>query len=207
VPPTLTREDIISEAQKWGLPPATLRAIILTESAGGGFLPSGQVKILYERHWMWRRLRARSMDPMPLARSRPDLCGPHWDKQYYRAGAREYDRLAEVVAWASQHDPDHWESYKKASFEACSWGLGQVMGFHFDTQGFADIYAFKHFNEESEKNQLEVMLRFCRDNRLIHALRGNDWEAIALTYNGPGQKAHYAEILEHNHLHAQHEGY
>ena len=195
----LVPEQIVEVAQKNRIEPALLQALIDVESSGSGFLPDGQVKILYERHILWRRLQipGRNIDPRPLTRAYPNLCGRFWKpKQYpYGPSSSQWDKVNFVTAWAQKYDPGRWESYKKATYESCSWGLFQVMGFHYEAAGFDTVYDFKHANEESEQRQLEIALRWMDHNGLVELLRKKDWTAFVRRYNGSGQVEAYRSKL------------
>jgi hypothetical protein len=195
MPERLTPALIRAAAARHSLNPASLQAIISVESSGSGYLGNGWVRILYERHWLWRRLEERGIIPTKLAAERPDLCGRSWDRRYYRGGAAEWDRVAAVQAWGARADPERWESYKKAAYESCSWGLFQLMGFHYTAAGYANIYELKHAFEESEVEQLDAILRWMSGNGLLAKLRAQDWTGFARGYNGNGQVPYYSSRL------------
>jgi hypothetical protein len=199
----LTREEIARAAARCGVDPAALRAVCAVESGGSGFLPNGWLKVLFERHWLWRRLRERGIDPEPLGRDRPDLCGSRWEVRWYRGGLREWDRISAVITWASRNDPARWESYKKAAYESCSWGLFQQMGFHYRAAGHPDVYAMKRAFEQGEAAHLEAILRWMAGNGLLEALRQRDWTRFARGYNGSGQVALYSLRLRLAYVRAQ----
>jgi hypothetical protein len=203
MPPRLTDADIRSAADRYGVASRALRAVLAVESGGAGFLSDGRVKILFEAHWMWRRLSARSINPRPFYQQRPDLCRPTWSRAFYKGGIREWGRVDDVLKWASSHAGDQFESYKKACYEACSWGLPQVMGFHYERVGFENVYAFKHWMEDGEPQQLEVFLRFLRTGGLIDDLQRRDWWNFARIYNGTGQVALYSARLAAAYLRAR----
>jgi len=145
----LTRQAILAAAKAHDVEPAALQAVITVETGGrGGFLPNGWCKILFERHWLWKRLsmEGRNVDPRRLAGQRPDLCGRRWDPKRYPYGGELYqwDRVAGVITWGQRSDPERWESYKKAAYESCSWELFQIMGYHYGELGYANVYDFKH---------------------------------------------------------------
>ena len=128
---------------------------------------------------------------------RPDLCGPKWEPKKYPYGTskNQYLRIAAIVVWAAKHDQAHWESYKKAAYEASSWGMFQQMGYHFQGLGFANIYEFKHFLEASEQNQLDTILRWMVPNGLMRHLQRHEWEQFVTGYNGKGRVEAYTKKL------------
>jgi hypothetical protein len=194
----LTRQQIGAAAEQNGLEAAALRAVIAVESGGSGYITDGRVKILFERHVMWKQLRIRGMNPRPLAKALPGLCGSAWDPDifpYGRGGTNQYARIQQILDWASVYDQEHWESYKKAAYEACSWGLFQMMGYHYAACGYENVYTLKHAFEESEANQLAAILTWMGGNRLLTKLQNKQWRAFVRSYNGNGQVDHYTEKL------------
>ena len=204
---SLTPAQLREAARAHNVEPAALRAVVLVESGGSGFLADGRPKILFERHWLYKRLRTRGIDPAPLARARPDLCGSRWDRRYYKGGAAEYDRIEDVIGWGGKRDPERWESYKKAALESASWGLFQLMGFHFAAVGCADIYEFKHAHEESEERQLQLILKWMQGNGLLERMRRRQWVRFVTAYNGPGAVPTYTAKLMAAYSRAKREGY
>lgn len=195
MPPRLTDADIRAAAAKARVDVKALRAVIAVESGGSGFLSDGRLKILFEAHWMWRRLSARGINPRPLNRSYPGLCHPNWSRAYYVGGAGEYDRIERVLQWAQANAPERFESYKKAAYEACSWGLFQIMGLHYERLGFPNVYAYKHYCEDGEPQQLECFLRFVETGGILDELRRRDWIGFTRHYNGLGQVPVYSARL------------
>jgi hypothetical protein len=190
---TLTEMQIRAAAKQHQVDYPALRAVCQVESGGDGYLADGRIKILLERHVLWKRLKTRNINPRTLAEDRPDLCGPARNPKAYPYGTSEHqhDRVLAVIEWAQAHDAEHWESYKKSAYEACSWGLFQQMGFHYQAAGYANVYAFKHALEESEENQLTAILKWMTGNSLLQRLRAHDWDRFVTGYNGAGQVAYY----------------
>jgi hypothetical protein len=200
VKPRLSAVDINQAAQAHGIEGKALRAVITVESAGTGFLPDGRLKILFERHILWRRLSipGRDVDPALLAQDHPELCGPTWNPQRYPYGSEAYQwvRFDQVQAWAAKRDPQRAQSYLKATCEACSWGLLQVLGQGYAAAGFSDVLTFRAAMEESELRQLLAALRWMETNGLLPALKAKDWIEFARRYNGTANVKVYAARLE-----------
>lgn len=173
LPKTLKQRDLASAAHEIGIPLAAMLAVNEVESRGRGFLTSGEPVILFERHVMRRRLRAHGIDPQPIARRHPDIVNR--DPGGYIGGMREHDRLARAK---DIHIP--------SAIESCSWGLFQIMGFHWQRLGYTSAAVFEAAMHESERNQLEAFVRFIEaDAGLLTALRNHDWSRFARGYNGP----------------------
>lgn len=173
---TLTNEQIKDLANKHDIEYAGLKAVVEVEASGKGFI--GDVpKILYEPHIMHRLLTKKNYITIRnnLMKAHPNLCYPRWGTYRYGAESIQHKRL-EI---ASQFNRD-------TALESCSWGLGQVMGFHWKSLGYESLQAFINDMYESEAKQLEAMIRFIKVNGLLLALKNKDWIKFARGYNGSG---------------------
>ena len=173
---TLTNEQVKDLANKHGIEYAGLKAVVEVEASGKGFI--GDVpKILYEPHIMYRLLTKKNYITIRnnLMKAHPNLCYPRWGTYKYGAESIQHRRL-EI---ASQFNRD-------TALESCSWGLGQVMGFHWKSLGYESLQAFINDMYESEAKQLEAMIRFIKVNGLLLALKNKDWVKFARGYNGSG---------------------
>ena len=173
---TLTNEQIKDLANKHDIEYAGLKAVVEVEASGKGFI--GDVpKILYEPHIMHRLLTKKNYITIRdnLMKAHPNLCYPRRGTYKYGAESIQHRRL-EI---ASQFNRD-------TALETCSWGLGQVMGFHWKSLGYESLQAFINDMYESEAKQLEAMIRFIKVNGLLLALKNKDWVKFARGYNGSG---------------------
>ena len=172
----LTNEQIKQLAIQHGIEYACLKAVVEVEASGDGFI--GELpKILYEPHIMHRLLTKKNYITIRnnLMKAHPNLCYPRWGTYKYGAESIQHKRL-EI---ASQFNRD-------TALESCSWGLGQVMGFHWKSLGYESLQAFINDMYESEAKQLEAMIRFIKVNGLLLALKNKDWVKFAKGYNGSG---------------------
>ncbi|WP_028217425.1 N-acetylmuramidase domain-containing protein [Paraburkholderia oxyphila] len=172
-PKHLADADLIRAADILGVPLACVRAVNEVESTGSGYLLDGRPKILFERHVFWRRLKARGIDPAPLAAKYPNVVSQVYGG--YQGGAAEYTRLAT----AELIDP-------AAAYESASWGAFQVMGENWQRLGYASADDFVSRMENSEADQLDGFVRYVvADSGLVAALKGRKWATFAKGYNGP----------------------
>lgn len=173
---TLTNEQIKDLANKHDIEYAGLKAVVEVEASGKGFI-GDEPKILYEPHIMYRLLTKKNYITIRnnLMKAHPNLCYPRWGTYKYGAESIQHRRL-EI---ASQFNRD-------TALESCSWGLGQVMGFHWKSLGYESLQAFINDMYESEAKQLEAMIRFIKVNGLLLALKNKDWVKFARGYNGSG---------------------
>ena len=169
----LTPEQIAIRAAKLGIEIACLRAVIEVECKGSGFNADDTPVILFERHVMRQRLllhKKKSIaDVMEV--KRPDLCSKT------SGGYGLYSVQHQKLADAAKFD-------RFSALESCSWGIGQVMGYHWYSLGYASIKDFVNAMYKDEASQLEAMCRYIKMNNLVNALKNKDWKAFALGYNG-----------------------
>lgn len=176
----LSEADLIAAAETLGVELAVIKAVTEVEAHGAGFIPgTTKPKILFEGHVFWRRLKAWGLDPEPSAKGNEDILHKSWTKQYYLGGLREYDRLHKATAIHG----------RPAAYESCSWGMFQIMGFHWEALGYQSIDAFVDFMYVSEAEHLKAFLRYIQVNDLAKHLKAKNWTEFARLYNGPG----YAE--------------
>lgn len=182
--PAVTPAQIGMIARELGALPEQVRAVAAVESSGGGFLDSGHPKILWERHWFWRRVRLKLGASLPgqwLAH--PDPGGYTLDAD--RDGINDsWEKLVE----ASATDP-------VAAFESCSWGKFQIMGGNCYAMGYASVFGFAWAMRESELGHYRALAAFISANRLQRALQQigttpESCEAFARGYNGPAFRRH-----------------
>ncbi|MNY29912.1 hypothetical protein D3C86_1639870 [compost metagenome] len=141
------------------------------ESRGSGFLPDGRPVILFERHVFWSRLKKAGIDPAKVSAPASVLST---ERGGYAGGASEYSRLAMAC-----------RIHEAAALEAASWGLFQIMGYHWQALGYSSVSDFVESQKTSEGEQLEALVRFLNANpALLSALRAQKWAAFAKGYNG-----------------------
>ncbi|QMV32462.1 hypothetical protein 2A_00019 [Ralstonia phage Darius] len=172
----LTADDYARAATALGVPVAAVKAVTEVESNGKGFLPDGRPLILFERHIMRRQLVAagHAMDAARYNLTDPNIVNSK--PGGYVGGAGEWDRLARAI-----------EINRPAALESASWGLFQIMGFHWKLLGFASVQAFVNAMYTSEGAQLDAFVAFVKASpNLLRALRAKNWPDFARGYNGPG---------------------
>ena len=171
-------DAITKAADSLGVEPCAVKAVVEVESAGSGFIADGRVKILFEGHIFWRQLKERGIDPAPIAREHPNVLYPSWTKAHYRGPAGEWARLEEAKA-----------INRDAALCSASWGLFQIMGFHYKTCGFESVVDFVDAQAVSEDEQLQTFCAFMRAEGLSRYLKAHDWAGFAKRYNGAGYAA------------------
>ena len=173
----LTDADFQNAARTLGpnVEAAMIRAFAEVESGGkSGFGASGFPKIAYEGH-IFRKYTNRAYDT-----TNPQLsyryvvkAGPEWQKN------NKNDAVAlETLKAAMQLN-------RVAAYQACSWGMFQIMGFNFSTCGFASVDAFVESMKAGESGQLQAFVGFCNSTPgLREALANKNFVKCATLYNG-----------------------
>jgi hypothetical protein len=170
----LTLDQIKSQAEKLGIEVAALQAVIDVECRGSGFNADDTPVILFERHVMRPRLIANKKRHIAdvMMQLRPDLCNTA------SGGYGLYSAQHKKLDDAAKFD-------RTSALESCSWGIGQVMGYHWYTLGYDTLQQFINAMYKDEASQLEAMCRYIKINGLAFALKNKDWKAFARGYNGP----------------------
>jgi hypothetical protein len=179
----LRNADLVTAADRLGVPLASIYAVNEVESKGKGFLDNGKPVILFERHIMYRQLakaRHPGDDPAELKRhadqlatANPALVNPK--SGGYSGGTAEHQRLA----MARLIDDT-------AALESASWGAFQIMGFHWQRLGYASVQNFVAAMSAGESQQFDAFTRFIETDPALHkALKARKWAEFAKLYNGP----------------------
>ncbi|MCH4543093.1 peptidoglycan-binding protein [Ochrobactrum sp. POC9] len=154
--------------------PAALLAIAEVESGGralfdisGGKEPA----IRFEGHYFDRRLSGRLRD---YARSNGLSAPVAGQIRNPKSQAARWLLLERAMGLS-----------KKAALESTSWGLGQVMGAHWEWLGYRTVDDLVAEARGSVAGQARLMLRFIEKAELLQVLRAHDWREFARRYNGP----------------------
>ncbi|OTG88887.1 N-acetylmuramidase family protein [Acinetobacter sp. ANC 3813] len=169
----LTAELVLEQAKKLGVESAVLRAVIEVECKGSGFNADNTPVILFERHVMRQRLIANGQSKIAdqMMIKRPDLCSK--SAGGYGLYFVQHGRLNAAAQY-----------HRASALESASWGIGQVMGYHWQSLGYPSLQAFINAMYKDEASQLEAMCRYIQVNGLVNALKNKDWKAFARGYNG-----------------------
>ncbi|WP_227458713.1 N-acetylmuramidase domain-containing protein [Cupriavidus pauculus] len=181
-PGHLGAEDLRRAAATLDVKLAAVRAVNEVESKGSGFLPDGRPVILFERHIMYRQLRAAGHDADQLARQYPNVVNPV--RGGYMGKAAEHMRLAQAAGLD-----------QACALASASWGLFQVMGYHWERLGYANVQVFADAMRIGESQQLDAFVQFIATDPTLHkALKGLKWAAFASGYNGPAYKDNLYDV-------------
>jgi len=172
--PAITPADIATAATTLGVSTAHIRMVRTVESGGKSYDDRGRPVILFEPHIFHRRTDGK-FSPSSYSYAA-------WGAKPYPKG---YDaRWLQMAEAAGKNEA--------AALESASWGLFQIMGFHWKALGYASADAFARAMVSSEAAQLGAVVRFIQVNGLAGALRRckpGDPESckdFARGYNGGG---------------------
>ena len=179
-PTTLTDSDFIQAAKTLRCDVSAIRAVAEIESPKGGFLyddHAGEWRptVLFERHVMYRRYKDKYgyEKVISMVNQYPDVINPK--SGGYIGDEAEHRRIEK----ARKID-------KNIGLESASWGMFQIMGYHWQALGYKSVVDFVMTMSESEGKQLEIFVKFIQANKtLLNAIRAKDFDLFALTYNGP----------------------
>lgn len=182
-PTTLTEQDYIQAAKTLRCDVSAIRAVAEVESPKGGFLyddHAGEWRptVLFERHVMYRRYKDKYgyEKVISMVNQYPDVINP---KSGGYIGDEAEHRRIEKARKIDKH----------IGLESASWGMFQIMGYHWQALGYKSVVDFVMIMSESEGKQLEIFVKFIQANKtLLNAIRAKDFDLFALTYNGAGYR-------------------
>lgn len=180
----LSESDLNTVAKDLGVELAVIKAVNEVESSGQGF-SGDKPKILFEGHIFWRQLKKHGLNPNEHKEGNENILYSSWTRQHYFGGVREHERLQNAI-----------KIHENAALETASWGLFQIMGFHWESLGYKSVKDFVRLMNKSEGEHLKAFGRFILVNNLTKYLKSKDWAGFARRYNGPGYKSNkYDEKL------------
>lgn len=188
-PTTLTDQDYIQAAKTLRCDVSAIRAVAEIESPKGGFLyddHAGEWRptVLFERHIMYRRCKDKyGYDKaIALVNKNPDVINTK--SGGYIGGEAEHRRIEK----ARKLD-------NTIALESASWGMFQIMGYHWKALGYQSVVDFVLAMSKDEASQLEAFVRFIQANKtLLNAIRSKDWALFALTYNGKAYRQNQYDV-------------
>lgn len=175
--------QVIAVANKNGIEPAALLAVVEVESAGKSLEQDGRTPcLLFERHVFFRELKKAGKTSALNTAVSLGLAHSGWKpKTQYKDQGTSAKRL-ELFRKARSID-------EECAVRSCSWGVGQTMGFLAEELKFANArQMFTYLIEGGVPAQVECMVREIKRKKILDALNKHDWATFALKYNGTGYK-------------------
>lgn len=172
----LTPGLLDSVAISLGIDVKLLKALDKIESSGtGGFLKTGELKILYERHIFNRECANAGLHKLAeLVRgAHPELCNTK--SGGYIGGAAENAKLAVAKT-----------IHPEIAARSASYGRYQLMGFRYQWCGFSSAIQMESVLNKHEDEHLHALANFIEAQpELLKAMQELDFASIAYIYNGP----------------------
>lgn len=183
---------IDAKATEFRVPVANLAAIVHVESRGKVYATvDGEQRpvILFEPHLFYRKLKGAARDEAVALK----LASAKWNKRLYpKSQAGRWRQIEEGQALCARHGVSD-----VAAFESASYGVGQVLGEHWDDLGFASFSDFYSLMMSGAAGQIEIMCRYIVRNGLLDELQEGRWPAFFRGYNGPAwQRNGYDKAIE-----------
>lgn len=183
----ITDADIERLAIEFGCHPAALEAISNVESRGFGWFPDGRIKILFEKHWMYKLTKGTERQrAVSTGVARRKWISPK--KGGYKEQKTAEDRYR-ILRQAIGID-------ETAALQSISIGKFQIMGFNYALCGFASPQDMWTAFLESERHQLRAFSTFLEKKGLVSAIRRLDFDEVEEKYNGGGLNGEYARRMD-----------
>lgn len=171
----LIQKDFQDAARQLNCEIAAIKAVAEVESKGDGFLPTGEPKILFERHIFSKRTGGL------FDKTNPGISNPVAGG--YGASASQHKRLQEAVILN-----------RNAALMSASWGRFQVMGFNYALAGFNSLQEFVTAMYKGEREHLFAFVNYIINTSLDDELREKRWADFARKYNGPDYKKNNYDV-------------
>ncbi|MFQ2050958.1 N-acetylmuramidase domain-containing protein [Aeromonas veronii] len=194
----LTITDLQQAADRLGVELAKLATFAQVEAAGEGFDECQRPRILFERHVFFKQITKQQgeAEANRLTGLYPALCNPK--RGGYQGGPAEWARLQTAMTL-----------HRAAAIESASWGMFQVMGYHWQALGYASAEDWLASMQRSETEHLRAVVGFIELDPVLHkALKAGKWADVARRYNGSAYKenrydtklakahAHFAKVYQ-----------
>jgi len=180
----MDNSTIIKVVKANNLEPASIKAVIIVESGGNGFISDNKPKILFEGHIFWSQLLKIGLDPNKFVKGNENIVYSKWTKIYYSED--QYLRLEK----AKKINND-------AALKSTSWGLFQIMGFNHLSCGYNNVTDYVNDMYIDEQHQLQAFINFIKNDsngNKYKALKAKDWATFAKLYNGSGYASNQYDI-------------
>lgn len=178
------------------VPVSYVRAVSEVETQGESFLPDGRMKILFERHWFYRKLKeAITNYPEKKAYVAKMVLAPGQQitvDNIMAAMVRNYSNICNTERGGYLGDGAEWGRLNsamkfdiEAACQSASYGAYQIMGFNCVYCGYKNAHDMMDDLAHSESKQLLAMVAFVKSQpAMLACLKRADWAGFAEKYNG-----------------------
>lgn len=168
----ISYNDCVGTANQLGVDPDAVLAVARVESG------SDINAFLFEPHVFSRLTNHVYDDYYPL------LSYPEWDRSKYPKTA---------TARQAQFD-EACKLSKEKAHQAASWGLFQIMGFHYKGLGYGSAIGMATDLKSGVEPNVRAFGKVIEGMGLQDELRNEDWAKFARVYNGPGYKLNNYDV-------------
>lgn len=184
-------------AEMLEIDPAVALAVMAIESGGRAFTDDGRMLIRFEPHIFYEEWGKYNQDRFNQHfRFDPNKI---WEGHQWRRDPGQ--------PWRDFHGNQNaeWEIFDfvrnalspEAGMRSTSMGAPQIMGFNHERVGYPTAKAMFEAFSGSAHAQLIALFDFINaDPARLNALRTGDYTTFASSYNGPGQAAHFAALIQ-----------
>lgn len=166
-------KSITPAAEKHGIDPYFLQAVVMQEANGEGFSDEGKATINFEGHW-FSKLTAGQYDKTYRSISFPKFRMPKRGEDH-PYNATQSQRWG-LLLFAASLDFE-------AAIQATSFGLFQIMGFNYVQCGCDSPLQLVESMHVSEQRQFQLFLTFVKNYDCLEPLQKADPLAFAIRYN------------------------
>jgi hypothetical protein len=174
----LTEDQIRDLAEQYDIPYSSLKAVLEVETLGRGFYEGTMIPVVrLENHVFGKETKYK------YNKTHPHLSSTSFNGRFNLVGWKEFERFQQA-----------YKLDKDAAIKATSWGLGQLMGYHYELLDFTKPLAFVKSIFDSEVSQLVMTIDFIKESKLDQFLRDENWAEFARGYNGKGYKQNQYDV-------------
>ncbi len=168
---TLTDDDFREVAERLGVEPAAIKAVVDIEAGRTheGFYAPGKPLINFDLSMFRRFAQRRGVNLAKYNKSHAQVFTSHRGSQ-----KRAWERLESAKT-----------INKNAAIEGTFWGMFQIGGFNWKKCGATSLDDFVERMSRSERDQLDMFAEFITSAGLLKHLQNKNWAAFARGYNGP----------------------
>lgn len=197
----VTDDAFKQAAKRLNVPEHYVYAIAEVETNGASYLADGQMKILFERHWFYKKLKEALKKPEVQKNVEAVLGKGKVDERFpslvgevlLKMMTEHHGDICNAKSGGYKGGIGEWPRFNKAmefdieaACQSASYGGFQLMGFNHKACGYPTAKAMMLDLAQSESKQFLAMINFIQSEPgMLAALKKGDWAAFAKAYNGP----------------------
>lgn len=188
-------KKIIELANKSKYDSSVILAFIEVETSGKGFDPkTGKIIIQFEPHYFKKFAIEQYNEYHKIVQKQLNGEVLLMSEKFYLHSWKE------VISNKVSLQKEEWNVFEiandinpVAAKKSTSFGLGQIMGFHWKRLGFISVEDMWEDANKGVENQFNQLIKFIdTDPKLSYAIKNKNWSKIASIYNG----AYYKELAK-----------